>query len=118
MNNNKRPVLTELESIFLSILLPLPDHLTELSVVQLVVSAGIELGEGQGHLLLCQVLADVMKLFLCYKSVSIPVHALENLLYVRFLSEELLETQSLVEVSVHVIKEVLHLLTDEKTVSQ
>ena len=50
MNNNKRPVLTELESIFLSILLPLPDHLTELSVVQLVVSAGIELWEGELHL--------------------------------------------------------------------
>ena len=43
MNNNKRPVLTELQSIFPRILLPLPDHLTELSVVQLVVSAGVEL---------------------------------------------------------------------------
>ena len=40
------------------VLLPLVDHLTELSIVQPVVSAGVELLKGDPDLLVSQVLAD------------------------------------------------------------
>ena len=108
------------------LLLPLYYHQAKLSVVQLVVSTRVKLWESNGHLqssaiifsehfqphdlILCQVLADVMKFCLRHKPVSVFVHALKDLLDVRFFPEELFKTQSLVKVSVHVIEKLLHLL--------
>ena len=40
------------------VLVLLVDHVAELPVVQLLVPAGVELGEGHPHLLVTQVLAD------------------------------------------------------------
>ena len=52
----------------------------------------------------------VLIYLLLIPTVSILVHALEDLLNVRLLPEKFFKTQSLVKISVHVIEELLHLL--------
>ena len=51
-------------------------------------------------------------------TVSILVHALEDLLNVRLLAEKFFKTQSLVKIPVHVIEELLHLLPVNTTTTQ
>ena len=46
----------------LFLILLVVDHLTELSVVQLVISTRVKLSECYSHLLVCQVLADCHEL--------------------------------------------------------
>ena len=125
------------------VLIPLVDHLAELPVVKLVVSAGVELGEGYLDLLVAQVFANwqkfltqtqimtlisfligfwfkwnelfLRKYLLGNESITIFVHIFEQFLYWWFLTHELFEAQSTVKISIHPREEILDLLPEPET---
>ena len=54
--------------LLLPLLFSLYDHQTELAVVELVVTAGVKLGESNGNLVLCEVPAHVTEFLFCHES--------------------------------------------------
>jgi len=56
------------------------DHCTELTVVQLVIAAGVKLCERILNLFLCQILADAAELLFGDSPIPVLVHGFEQLL--------------------------------------
>ena len=101
------------------------NHLTKLSIVQFIISTCIELFESnlnlrkhlilldqlsQTYLLVCQIFANILKLFFGHKTISILVHILEYLLNMRFLAHKFFKSESFIKISVQVVEKLMNLL--------
>jgi len=87
----------------------LVDHLAELLIIKLVITAGVKLSKSFLNLLLGEILADLEELILAHRSAAVFVHVLEHLFERRLLAHKLSEGKSAVIVAVHPLEELFNL---------